>query len=301
MRYFLIFLIIFIPISVFADDIDPDDLEIGKKHEYIIRLKNGDILTGYVTGTAPGEEGGPAIRFRTELGTALIYISQIEEIRPKEVAYRHSHRVFLLPTAEPIGGDHFIGMFEMLFLYGGAGIGDIVSITAGRSIVPGIDSRQQLTELNVKATVYNTDFESMEGGMSFAVGGNMAWANHNNRLVHYYGVATFRGFKSLITSAIFYKAGSEDYYRLNFGQNAVDMTYADGSFGIGLGLDTRFTRWHGLHFIGELWNSDITRPTNTGVLLGFRLSNSSFSADFGLSFFTQPLVAPFASFVWTPF
>jgi hypothetical protein len=301
MRFYLIFLFLLIPAVHFADELDPEDLQTGKANEYIIRLKNGDILTGYVVGAMSDEKQGRGIKFKTELGTAVVFVSQIEEITRRKKIYRHKHRVFLLPTAEPIGSDHFIGMFEMLFLYAGGGIGDIVSITAGRSIVPGIDSRQQLTELNTKVTVYNTDFTSMEGGMSFAVGGNLAFVNHNNRMIHGYGVATFRGFKSLITGAIFYKAGSKDYYRIDFANNAVDMNYADGSFGIGLGLDTRFTRWHGVHFIGELWNNDFTRPTNTGVLLGLRLCNTNFSADFGLSFFTQPLVAPFASFVWTPF
>jgi hypothetical protein len=68
-----------------------------------------------------------------------------------------------------------------------------------------------------------------------------------------------------------------------------------------MGIDTEISGRHGLHFIGELWNSDVNQPTNSGVLLGLRLFNSGFSADFGVAFFMQPFVAPFASFVITPF
>jgi hypothetical protein len=100
---------------------------------------------------------------------------------------------------------------------------------------------------------------------------------------------------------MFYKAGSDDYYKVRMGANSIDMNYADGSFGLGIGIDSRFSSMHDLHFIGELWNSDVTRPTHSAVMLGLRLCSSNFSADFGLSFFTQPFVAPFCSFVWTPF
>jgi hypothetical protein len=114
-------------------------------------------------------------------------------------------------------------------------------------------------------------------------------------------VATAALSRTSLTAAIFYKGGSKDIYRIRMANNALDLTYGDGAFGLGLGLDTKLSRMHDLHFIGELWNSDATKPTNTGVLLGLRLCNSSFSADFGLSFFTQPFIAPFCSFVWTPF
>jgi hypothetical protein len=50
-----------------------------------------------------------------------------------------------------------------------------------------------------------------------------------------------------------------------------------------------------------LWNSDITKPSNSGILLGFRIGNSNVSADFGLAIFTTPYFIPFTSFVWTPF
>ena len=88
---------------------------------------------------------------------------------------------------------------------------------------------------------------------------------------------------------------------VKFDDNTINMKYENGNVGIALGLDTRIGSSRTLHFIGELWNSNITKPTNTAVLLGLRLAGQSVSADFGLAFFTQPFAAPFMSFVFTPF
>lgn len=268
--------------------------------QYVIRLKNGDLLTGYVVEMVSTAEEGDGIRFKTELGTATVLASQILEIAPKETRYRHSHRVFLLPTAEPIGNDHFAGVFELMFLYAGFGFENL-SVTAGRSMIPAVDSRDQLTEFNVKYTLFNFPFEEMEGGMSFAIGGNLAYANSDNQIMHGYVASTFRGERSRITGTVFFKTGSKDFYVINLGRNSVDMIYEDGAFGLGLGLDTKISSRHDLHFIGEMWNNNISKPTNTGVLLGFRLWNTTFSSDFGIAFFTQPFLVPFVSFVWTPF
>ncbi|MFP4370360.1 MAG: hypothetical protein ACLFR2_12345 [Candidatus Kapaibacterium sp.] len=279
----------------------PDFVRPGDTEQYQVRLKNGDILTGYILEMENDPEEGEGFRFQTYIGTALIFESQIEEIRLFKDSYRHKHRVFLLPTADPIGDDHFIGAFELAFFYAGFGIGDIVSITAGRSVVPTIPGEDQVSLMNLKATVYDYEFETMEGGVAIALGGNLAFINNDNRLIHSYAVSTFRGAKSRLTGAVFYKMGSRDIYTLRFNNEIVDMIYTDGSFGIALGLDTRISDRHGLHVIGELWNNDINSPTNTGIMLGLRLSNTNFAADFGMSFFTQPLVLPIASFSWTPF
>jgi hypothetical protein len=267
---------------------------------YIIRLNNGDILSGYVVEAVSNSDEGDGIKFSTEIGTATIYEEQILEIREIENYYRHDHRIFLLPTANPIQNNHFIGNFELLLFYAGAGIGDMVSITAGRTFIPNIRSDQQITIGDIKVTLLNMDLNSNEK-FTFALGSNLGFVNDDNRLLHFYGVGTLNLSRSAVTAAIFYKAGSSDYNKVKIGGNAIDLWYPDGSFGIGLGLDTRFTKMHDLHFIGELWNSDVSKPTNTAVMLGLRLCSTKFSADFGLSFFTQPFVAPFCSFVWTPF
>ncbi len=268
---------------------------------YQVRLTNGDILTGVVADEINDDKKGHGIKLRTTIGATVIYESEVAEILEAEESYRHGHRAWILPTAEPIGSNHFIGLWELGFVYGGFGISDIGSVTLGRSFVPGIRSDEQISVINAKATVYRMNWETMEGGMDVAVGGNLGFINSGNRLEHIYGLATFRGAKSRITGGIFYKAGSSDAYRLRFNNEAINMFYSDGSFGIALGLDTRLSARHDMHVIGELWNSDVTKPTNTGVMLGIRLANTSVSADFGLAFFTQPFVAPFVSFAWTPF
>jgi len=307
-KYFKIVIIIislflsFTQSKLFAKEGILDNIEPDRNKIYVIKLINGDILTGYVVESISDPDEGEGIKFSTEIGTATIFEDQILEIRLLKEHYRHNHRIFLLPTANPIENNHFIGNFELLFFYAGAGISDIVSITAGRTLTPSeIRSDQQITVANIKVTLFNSDINSSSEKLSFALGGNLGFVNNDNRLIHFYGVGTLTLNRSAVTAAIFYKAGSDDYNKVIFGNNYIDLRYADGSFGIGLGLDTKFSRMHDLHFIGELWNSDVTKPTNTAVMLGLRLCSTKFSADFGLSFFTYPFVAPFCSFVWTPF
>lgn len=269
--------------------------------EYFIRLKNGDFISGRFIEFVNDKKYGEGVRMATEVGRAIIYASQIDEIVRKEDHFRHKHRVFLLPTAEPIGDDHFIGAFELLFLYGGFGIQDWLSVTAGRSIVPGIASYEQLSELNVKFTLTSMEFKDIARKLSLAVGGNLSFLNDDNRMGHLYGVATVELSRTFLTASVFAKIDGEDFFIIRIRNEAQPVIYENGSIGIGLGIDTKIPAWHGVHFIGEIWNSNITKPTNSGVLLGLRLCNYRYSMEFGLSFFTQPLVVPFTSFSWTPF
>jgi hypothetical protein len=277
------------------------DILPNKELEYIVRLTNGDIISGLVIEMVndPGE--GEGIKLKTEVGNAIVFANQIVEITPKDEQYRHNHSVYLLPTAEPISGNHFIGMYELMFLYAGAGAGDILSVTAGHSFLPGISSNQQISILNVKLSLLSLEFEDVARKMTLGVGGNLAFVNSHNRFIHYYGVGTVELSRSKLTAMVFAKLGSKDYYDIYFGNNRIDLVYEDGAFGIALGLDTKITKRHDLHLIGEIWNSNVTKPSDSGVLLGFRLSNSSFSSDFGITFFTIPYVVPFVSFKWTPF
>jgi hypothetical protein len=298
--YFLVILLLS-SLSAHADEGILKDFKPEKDVKYIIELNNGDIFSGTYSEMVNSPDDGQGIKLKTELGTATIYESQIKYIKTERDFYRHNHRVFLMPTAEPIGNNHFAGNFELLMLYGGFGIGDIVSVTAGRTLVPSIRSDQQLSVIDTKISIMDMPLSAPAYKISFAVGANLAWINSANRLVHIYGVGTVALQRSSISAALFYKGASQDIYRINLGSNYVDMIYPDGAFGLAIGLDTRFSDYHNLHFIGELWNSYMAKPTNTAVLLGLRLCSTRFSADFGLSFFTQPFVAPFFSFVWTPF
>lgn len=297
--------LIFIPIFLFfteqskAIDRFPADLETGEI--CMFRLNNGDVLSGEIAEFGSDEKLGDYLKIKTELGKAVIYSSQVASVIRQKNYNRHTHRIFIQPTAEPIGENHFIGFWEIALLYGGFGISDIASFTFGRTLVPAIPASDQGSVLNGKLTFYKEYFETMEGSMSFAVGSNLAFLNHNNRLIHYYAAASFTGSRTLLNMLIYYKAGSKDIYKLFLSNTSIDMIYEDGAFGIGLGIATRFSKWRDLYFIGELWHSNIKRSQHTGLLLGLRLANSQFSADFGIGLTTQFYAAPFVSFSWTPF
>lgn len=284
-----------------AYSLDESELKAYEDYECVIRLVNGDIITGVITDVFSSENEGAGIKILTELGKATIYLNQIADIRIKDDYYRHNHRVFLLPTANPIKNNHFIGSFELLFLYFGAGISDIFSITAGRTIVPQVTSSQQISIINAKFTFLSMEFDSVARMVNLAVGGNLGFANHNNRFQHLYVVSTVRLYKTELTGSVYYKIGSDDFNFISYGNNSLELKYPNGSFGLGLGLDTEIPRMKGFHFIGELWNIDVERPTNTALVLGLRLCNTKVSADFGFALFTQPYIFPFVSFVWTPF
>lgn len=279
----------------------PDDVEADGTTVYVLRLTNGDIISGTIKEIVDYEKEGPGIRMKTEIGTALIFASQIEEIVTFRKNYRQRHRIYLLPTAMPISDDHFIGIYELFFLYAGFGITDYVSITAGRTILPFLESRRQVTNLNIKISALQTDFKPYLNNFSLAFGYNLGLAQHNNRMTHIYGVATAEFERTMLTAAMFYKTGSKNFYIVRAGINERGFFYSDGSMGIGFGIDTRLPKWKSMRFIGEIWNTDVNNPTNSAVLLGIRIGNTDVSTDFGISFFTEPFVAPFVSFNWTPF
>lgn len=301
MKYILLFLL---SASILLAAELPKDLKKDGETRYLVRLKTGDVLTGFIVDFENDADRGEAIQLQTILGDPIIYADEIAEIREYYENYRHKHRVFMMPTAEPIGDDHFVGLFEIGLLYTGFGIYDIVSITAGRSLIPGVDGRQQLSLINGKVTLLNEEWENYPGGLSLALGANYAWVNHNNRMVHYYSSATFHGDRTYLTLNLSYKAGSKDFYQLRLGNNQYNFNYQDGNFGLAFGIDTKFTEWHDMRFIGEVWNiwhRGIDFAPSLGLFAGLRVGNSDLSADFGLSFFSGPVLVPFTSFSWTPF
>lgn len=267
---------------------------------YVLRLVNGDLFEGEVLSFVSDIEGD-GIKFESEIGTGVIYYSQIIDARECSKYYRGSHKYFLMPTAIGIGNNHFLGMLELFFLYAGFGVKDYFSFLAGRSLLPFAYSNQQISLINVKGSLPRMKFEEILKEFQIAIGGNLGFANSNNKFIHIYGVATSSFYKTTLSVALFYKSGSMDLYTFRYGINTVDFTYPDGSFGISFGLDTRLPQYKDVHVIGEIWNIDIARPTNSALFLGVRLCNSNFITDFGLSFFTQPFVLPIINFQWMPF
>ena len=283
------------PITVFKGE------KIVDNKPYYLRLTNGNILTGEIVEIFIDEKDGEAVKIKTVIGTATVYAKQIAAFRLVEESYRQTHRVFLMPTAEPIGNNHFIGAFEGVFLYAGVGW-EWLSVTAGRTFVPTISGSEQFSLMTAKATVYHADNENMPGGMSIAVGGSLAFLNAKNQIQNIFANATFTLTRTRLTGLLFYKAGNESFFTATAGTiGAANVKYNNGAFGIGLGLDTKLSEWNDLHFIAEGWNNDIELPFNSAALLGIRIANTALSADFGVIAFTAPAVVPFISFSWTPF
>ena len=299
MKKIILLMMFFCSIAANADVIAGKNMFLGK--EYIVRLSNGDLLSGKLTEFIESDERGEGIRLKTMLGEAVIYESEIKNILTYEENFRHDHRVFIMPTAEPIGNNHFIGAFDLLFFYGGFGITDYFSATIGRTTVPGLYEGQQGFMMNLKSTVYQQYWESMYGKFSLAVGYNLAFLNDDNRFTHLYLASTFRLRRTGFTMDVYYKSGSKDYYELSIQDEFHPFVYEDGTFGLGLGVDTKFSDRHGLYFISELWITDVYDPGQSAATAGLRVANSAFAADFGLALFPSPGIMPYMSFVWTPF
>lgn len=273
-----------------------DELERGK--EYVVRLINGNILSGELIDF---DENEAFIKLKTIIGNTKIFRNEIKEIRDIKEINRHSHRIFLQPTALPVSDNHFIGNYELGMVYFGFGISDFLSFTAGQTFIPTLRWEQQASLINAKVTFMNDRIPSIDANLALAGGVNVGFLNHDNRLLHYYFVGSYVGDKSILTASLYYKTGSDDVYTIKLEGEKQELVYPNGTFGIGLGLDTKFSEWTDVHFIGELWNNDVNKPTQTAILLGLRHANTRFAADFGIVFVTEPMVFPFISFTWTPF
>lgn len=301
-KILILTLLLFITsISAFSN-IHCDSLKTNTDELYIFRLKTGDELTGTVKVNSQDAKGRKFLEIESSIGTSMIYHDEIAAVRLYEEIYKHAHRIFLMPTAEPIGSDVFIGNLEALFLYGGIGITKYFSATFARSMVPFLYDGQQITELNVKSTFYQRPLTVNGGGhLSVAAGANVCWINRTNSFKHYYGALTFRFKKSGFTANMFFKQGGQDAYEIRLQDNIYPVIYPSGTFGVGLGVDTKFSDRHNLFFIGEVWNKNIQNFYETFVTLGFRIGLDKCAVDWGLMFFTAPYVVPYFNFVWTPF
>jgi hypothetical protein len=298
-----------------------DDLRDDPEREYLFRMVNGDIITGTIVdleqwsaAERPSATAGSLDEHDTEtLGFTVIVDAlagklkldsrDIAYVDQRHETYRHRHRGYIIPTAQPIGDDAFIGLWEIGFLYAGGGIGPL-SITAGRSFVPGIPARDQFSLVNMKVTVAEADNGLVESGKQFyAVGFNGAWLNDKNFIGHAYANATFTGSRSQATTTFFTKVAGQELLQVNLGTlvNAFNLPLANGAFGVAISIDTRFPEFHDLHAVMELANADITRPSNTLLYLGVRTALSAVGMDFGITLAPGPTVIPAVAFAWTPF
>lgn len=277
-----------------------DGIDLRSETKVILRLINGDMLTGIIEGTLNSAKMGRGISLRSMVGTISIYEREIAEIRPYQEAYRHGARHYLMPTAEPLAKNNYIGLTELLFLNAGFGW-EWLSVMAGTTVVPGISWQEQAKVLNVKATVAQIDNEKMPGGYWLAVGMNLAFINNRNALQHIYANGTFALDRTRFTSTLFYKVGNQDIYQAtagNLGRATINLP--DGTLGLGLAFDIKISDRHDVRALAELWCADLLRPQKSAAFLGLRLHNTRYSADIGLAMFTAPALAPAVNFAWLP-
>jgi len=268
---------------------------------YLVRLNNGDVLSGKVLEINRDKNLKLYIKLANILGNPIIYEDDIIEIYEEPSKNRHRHRHFIMPSGFEIGDNHFISNYMLGVFYGGVGIFDFISITAGRTFIPTIESQYQGTVANLKLTVFDEEWDTMDGGLKIGLGGNVAFLNNANNINHIYTNFTFYGEKTDITGLVFVKTGNEDIYDFRLNENLYNFIYEDGAFGLGLGITTKISSNHNVFFVGELWNTNITKKTNTALLGAIRLANTNFSADFGFVFMTVPYFFPVMNFAWTPF
>jgi hypothetical protein len=298
------FIVLMSGVVTYAGEGVLDNVEPSGEIIQTIRLESGELLMGFIKDKITSNDKGVGIKFETQFGIITLYELEIAEVLPLSDSYKHNHRVFLLPTAEPIKKNHFIGNVQLLGMWAGFGISDILSVTAVRTFVPNIPSSDQLTYLNAKATVYDYQYPNDPGGLTLAVGGTLTWLNAPNRLTHIFGSATFTRVRSKVTATVFanLSGDSRELFVAQAGTygNAL-VRYPGNAIGLGIGLDTRFPGRQDLHFLAEFWNSDLSKPSNSALILGLRATNSSVSFDFGIAVISAPAFLPVVSFAWTPF
>lgn len=202
-------------------------------------------------------------------------------------------RVFLLPTANPIGGGHgYLSVYELFFLYGGFGIGDVVSISGGMTLIPGLGLSSQASTLQAKFTVVQ------DKGFAMALGGNIGWITAPNQYTHLFGNMSILIDSAWYTLALFYKMTGPDEPYVNvmpFGNWAFRYS---GGLGVALGAEWALRNRTDMHYVAELWNSDISNPRSTAIFGGLRIGNDMFTGSFGLVFAASPIIFPAASFAY---
>ncbi|RPI66316.1 MAG: hypothetical protein EHM43_11570 [Ignavibacteriae bacterium] len=302
LSYLILFLLS--TVSAFAiTDAELADMTFLDDEVYVIRLENGDILSGPIVETAE-DSSGAYVRVMAVIGRAKVYAKEIAWISTSDDSYRHRHRGYIMPTAQPIRNDHFVALIEGIMPYLGFGIGEWFSMTGGRTLIPGIDWSEQISVLDAKITVHSAPNGLVPGGEQYyALGFNGGWLNDVNFMGHVYGVATFTGMRTQASVMMFAKVAGADTYTLTAGDliDPISFALANGTFGVGLSLDTRFPEMRNLHFIGELWNADLTRPSNTALYVGLRLTSTAVAMDFGFTTVPGPAFVPTVAFAWTPF
>jgi hypothetical protein len=277
-----------------------------KDQLYRIRLMNGDVLTGQYK-----EKGENIIRedsaiiesilFKTVIGDFTLYSDEIANINPLTESYRHSSTLYFMPAGDAIGNNHYVSLTQLAFIQGGFGF-EKLSVNGGITLIPGMSFDEQGKHVNVKYTFYEEQQDIIPGHYTLAGGYSLIYANSANLLQHAYVAGSFHMPRTTLTTAMFFKTGSDDIYEASAGRWGSGLIrFNNGSLGFGLGFDISLTARHDTKVLAELWCSDIMRPRNSAGFLGLRLCNDRYSMDAGLAMFTAPAILPAVKIQWLPF
>lgn len=179
----------------------------------------------------------------------LIYEDEIIKIKASTFEPNHfkwqEHSTFLMPTANPIMNNHFIGNYEIFLITGGVGIANFLSVTGARSFIPLTPADKQISLLNVKMSLPKISLQPMtNSNLAFAVGLNYAQINADNKLWHIFGTATYNVLSSSpanVSVGAFYKLGYQEFpsTAVLFERQFI-FDYQDGAFGLYFGLEKHF-------------------------------------------------------------
>ncbi len=263
----------------------------------IVLLQNGDRLSGEIQDIADS-----SLFLQTDIGTAELRCNEVLRIIPQPAFYRFSHQLLWMPSAVPIGSNHFIGMTGWLLAHAGAGITPWFSVVAARSLLPAIAAREQVSVLYGKISSPKPFTLGTLANLYLAGGIALGWLNASNPVHHVFIAGTVHRIRSRISALFFYRSGGPELFTVRFGNFfSTNVRYGRGTVGFALGVDTQLPATPTIHILSELWNLNLAKPTQTALTLGIRFTYHRVTGDFGFALFPRPLLLPFASLWWTPF
>jgi hypothetical protein len=203
--------------------------------------------------------------------------------------YRH----FIMPTGKPITGG-YVGFWELAFLQAGVGFGDFLSVSGGITAIPTVAFRSQFAFLQAKATLAN------EAGVSFAAGANLLRLTSDNLFLHAFISGTMEmQNETRYTGVLFLKTYGSDFPVVDIAPIGWQFSFTYGGIlGAGIGFDTPLKGLANTRIVAEIWNHDLSAVNKFALLAAIRVESERFSSDFGFMYFSLPLLAPVANFVW---
>ena len=222
----------------------------------------------------------------------LISVQAVAQTKDSLTPPIDDHRHFIMPSAKSIKNP-YVGFWELAFIQGGFGIGDVISVSGGFTMLPTVAFRSQIGFLQAKATL------AEEEGISFAVGINLLRMTSQYFYAHPFLAATVELQNEMrYTGLLFFKASGENYPIVDiFPYGSFSFNYGS-PLGAGIGFDTPIKGVPNTRFVAEIWNHDLSVPTKVALLGAVRIEGTKFSSDFGFMYFTLPLLTPVANFVW---